>query len=382
MEPVFRLNIGIEIFSKSVFCFVSDTGVQHYSCNQCPKMFKSLAALSAHNNIHLGKYKCLECGLCCACNAVLRRHMLTHNFGCAICKCSFRNRIFFGILCFFSFIAGFFGFPLRRYKCPLCPRTYGSVDALNGHRNIHLERYKCLICGLCCVSNSSLLKHKQTHEKKLQNRTNSYDGAGVTCPVCFKVYRHKASLTLHMNVHLQRFKCPHCGYCARTPFDLTEHIETHENLKYAFTLSVSSAVNHTTFFVKRLRCSICSKVYRNKPTMRLHMNVHEKKYQCPFCGYCSRTQFNLQEHIAFLLLCVLSNEYISELPILTCHVCDPVYGCIVCFKQFKSKESLRRHENIHLKRFKCPHCVFDKYFRTAYHLQRHISGHTKDIYND
>ena len=51
-------------------------------CGICNRTYANKSSLSAHFNIHLKRFQCPLCEICCNCNSQLQKHMLTHTKQC------------------------------------------------------------------------------------------------------------------------------------------------------------------------------------------------------------------------------------------------------------------------------------------------------------
>ena len=136
------------------------TGEYLYSCSQCQRRFLTGTALSAHVNIHTGKYKCTECGRCCESSSVLAVHKRSHSgekqYSCTQCGKSFSSP---------QSLTDHTGRHTGEYlySCTQCQRRFLTATALSAHMNIHTGKYKCTECGRCCKSSSDLAVHRRSH---------------------------------------------------------------------------------------------------------------------------------------------------------------------------------------------------------------------------
>ena len=110
----------------------------------------------------------------------------------------------------------------------------------------------------------------------------------------------------------------------------------------------------------RFQCSICSKLFGTKATLKRHISqVHEKKQpvQCPFCPTVLNFKHNLKRHIALV------------------HERSKPFQCLACPKKFGTKMELKRHISaVHEKKklFKCDLC--ESRFSQRGSLKYHISA--------
>lgn len=94
---------------------------------------------------------------------------------------------------------------------------------------------------------------------------------------------------------------------------MNEHRKQHTNVEYECETCGKISLNSTTFYSHILRnhrnkesipemkltCDICSKIFKNKKSLRAHMQTHSKKYDimCDLCGWKFLTRGNLNTHM-------------------------------------------------------------------------------------
>lgn len=128
--------------------------------------------------------------------------------------------------------------------------------------------------------------------------------------------KHAAdSLVTHRRYLISKsaFSCSLCGQC----YKLSE------------TLSGDSADNGSDIEFRTFACSICSKVFPRRSSLKRHLSLHGdlKPFPCHLCGRA----FNRKEH--------LSRHTLS-------HTGGRPFNCDICSKPFTRKEHLSRHRNI------------------------------------
>jgi len=192
------------------------TGEYLYSCSQCQN------ALSAHVNIHTGKYKCTECGRCCKKSSELAVHRRSHSgqkpFECTVCSKRFtisghlvrHSRIHSGE---------------KPYKCSLCNKSFSQSGHLQRHvRYVHSDRrpYQCPYCGMMFKTNCEARLHVRVHtgakpyscrhcsdrfmwfyQLKRHLLESHNEGTWLTCNICEKKFSHSQ----HFKIHVRRHEC-------------------------------------------------------------------------------------------------------------------------------------------------------------------------------
>ena len=108
---------------------------------------------------------------------------------------------------------------------------------------------------------------------------------------------------------------------------------------------------------KSFSCPQCEKRFRNKQSLRTHMNIHSCRFKCSECGKCFQQSSGLTIHKRI-------------------HSGEKPFECSVCGKRFTSAGYLRTHNRIHSgeKPFKCQVC--QKSFITSALLNIHMRVHT------
>ena len=137
------------------------TGGSWYTCSQCGKRFVCLHGLFLHMNIHRGKFKCTECGRCCASSQHLAEHRRTHSgekpFECTVCGKPFTTS---SCLVDHSKIHS----EDRPYKCYVCGKAFRRFYEIQVHMRVHTgeKPHKCSLCNKSFRQSSNLQQHKRS----------------------------------------------------------------------------------------------------------------------------------------------------------------------------------------------------------------------------
>lgn len=178
-------------------------------CEDCGKMLTDTALTNHINNIHKKqrKYQCAVCGKSFFNSVKLRGHLAAvhlkqKNHMCTICGRKF----------------GYYWHLTRHYngvhdgrksmlKCGKCERTFGKMEILKKHLNLHKKRPFSCTRPLC----RSMFATKEGRDKHV----NEYKHCLIMfqCDKCDKKYKNRYNLEIHiMTKHLGlRYECHFCG---------------------------------------------------------------------------------------------------------------------------------------------------------------------------
>ncbi|XP_045105137.1 zinc finger and SCAN domain-containing protein 10-like isoform X2 [Portunus trituberculatus] len=112
-----------------------------------------------------------------------------------------------------------------RLVCPMCPRTFPSVEELGRHIPMHTfdKLYRCQQCFYRTDSRSNLLRHLRTHTGEKRHG----------CPVCPYRAGQRSDLRRHLRVHALKqfnniFRCRLCDETSPSATAFARHIlESH-----------------------------------------------------------------------------------------------------------------------------------------------------------
>lgn len=177
----------------------------------------------------------------------------------------------------------------------------------------------------------------------------------LKCDICDTRFLVEHRLLAHKRQHegLMPYPCTEigCGKAFNRLHCLSEHLKQHAGKSRWFSCDQEG----------------CSKRYRHKPTLMMHMRRSHKlgpelkSHVCEFCGKVFKSTAVLNDHR-------YTHKDKSELP----HVCPESD----CSRRFSSKEKLKVHLLRHagIKNFSCPYCGMRKTTRNE--LKIHMNYHT------
>lgn len=245
---------------------------------------------------------------------------------------------------------------LKEYKCPTCQKGFGYPTDLKRHvcpastgsnskSKLKLPRkvkvngeslYKCSSCDFKTSSQASL----DSHIKKLHEGSTKHQ-----CLICRKTFAYVQNLTQHMKtVHKQTyFMCEKCSKMYKSKVYLDMHLKTHE-----------------AGYKPVHKCQYCGKVFSTKYAMNMHTKSEhlgmKQTYLCQICGKKFKQRNSYKQH---------TNAHLGIQP----------YQCDICGKSFTYLKSLKEHLFMHdnVRRFECKTC--GKSFRQPTTLYIHQKTH-------
>ena len=245
-------------------------------------------------------------------------------------------------------------------------------------------------------SGKKIMPEEDLYEKVVPNQ--------FRCKECGKVFKNRSGIKRHVeSVHskIKRFFCPHChiGFYFKAVYE--KHVRNiHQrspNAKEDSDFPVLTELIRPED-IKQERhqqeeepeevlpdqyiCDQCSKVFKTRSILQLHVNrVHAKikRFFCPHCSVGFHFRANQIKHIKTFHQNVIMDS--SECAVLG----EPLgaketgkeveFLCEECGKSFKKKFCLKRHvDRVHakIKNYICPHC--QKGFFLNENLKKHIKN--------
>ncbi|XP_068193538.1 zinc finger protein ZFP2-like [Antennarius striatus] len=179
----------------------------------------------------------------------------------------------------------------KKTDCTVCGITYRSTKQLITHlKRYHDETLFCEICGQSFSDNCHLQQHERIHTGKEE----------FTCQECGKTFRRRDYLIVHVRTHSGE-KPYQCDVCNKA-FTQSQHLLYHKRA-------------HTG--EKPYPCSLCDKHFSTTSKVKIHMRYHlgEKPYSCDICG----KRFHESRHVISHKI-VHTGERPYE-----CHICEKRY---------------------------------------------------------
>ncbi|XP_059614718.1 zinc finger protein 699-like isoform X2 [Phlebotomus argentipes] len=258
-------------------------------------------------------------------------------------------------------------------QCVYCSKIYYDKYQLATHIKTHIEKpVRCFICKRVYKHTASLRLHLQKQHyifktpkelkaemKQMQREDKDEKVKTVVkienheklevmiCKVCEHTFTSKYRYERHLGTH-KIFQCETCMRKFTKKQALLDHVSIHKN-------------------EKPFCCNRCDKTFR----LETHMKIHMKKIHMPstgepeHCPYCARRYNQLSRLQTHLKNC---HRGLPRIP-------RSVPKCTVCSEIFKNMRELIAHVAVHRderleKIFECAIC--DLKFRVKHTLARHI----------
>ncbi|XP_045782322.1 zinc finger protein 184-like [Maniola jurtina] len=285
-------------------------------CAKCDANCQSILLLQLHSlQIHdcCCVFKCTQCSKVFPSYRSFIRHTRTHNKALQHC-CEFCNRSF-------TYLPDLSSHKMKYHKtvyktkCSNCGANFDTPEELDEHKNLFnknskLKRisngedqieHKCDQCSKVFKSRANLHQHKQLHTERKKD---------FACHVCGKMFYTKGTLGTHLVVHEEKrpFKCNHCPLAFRAKGNLISHLSLHSGLKpficeqcgKSFRVKrhlVSHSIIHTD--LRPYVCEYCNKSFRFKTRLNLHLRQHTgvRPYKCIYCQRDFTNGSNYKKHM-------------------------------------------------------------------------------------
>ncbi|KAH6935126.1 hypothetical protein HPB50_003492 [Hyalomma asiaticum] len=215
------------------------------ACPHCPRHFIAEDAHSAHVALHGAPHakglECTQCKRLYETPRLLEKHQASvHNS------------------------------QTLRFPCSLCNKRFRTSSGIVAHRRVaHLDSY----------GGTNEKTAKQVPAKNWAHRPGRKYGCSrwkYSCEPCGRFFKFDGSLRAHRvffhgieGKTAEEKLCPECGKAFQTELSLAMHLRTH-----------TQEVN--------FKCSVCSKIYRSRCSLKKHIATAHRSSLRAFCAVCNR----------------------------------------------------------------------------------------------
>ncbi|XP_055545334.1 zinc finger protein 62 homolog isoform X2 [Wyeomyia smithii] len=275
-------------------------------CEQCGKFFYP-STIGNHIRLkHEKKHpKCHLCERTFTNGATLARHMLVHTntkpYSCDQCDNTYRRQL-----------------DLRHHKslvhdginphvCSQCNQEFKSYSHLYDHRQrVHLKKMPkkpiempkkpidyegfrtCRLCDTKFKKDKELVEH-------ISQKHSTEEYPMWLCTECPRSFYTSTQLSIHKNIHTDKFECTECGARHTQKTTLQFHMETKHSDGSVFKCSDCEQTFASRFYLyrhsilhkkgKRFQCDFCPKSFLETIQLKNHRRTHtgEKPFECPVC---------------------------------------------------------------------------------------------------
>ncbi|KAL1427505.1 hypothetical protein MTO96_017214 [Rhipicephalus appendiculatus] len=319
------------------------TKAKPFLCDQCGHRYTSRGSLTKHKRTHdfANATKCPHCSKEFATLDYMRNHeRLVHTrnfkFSCRLCGHKFPNerkqQTHMAVVHEQELTREELNAMtrVRRMSCPDCSFATYSALQFRQHRATHTGRYpfSCTLCDRAFTFRFQLTLHMRRQHRP---------GGPLMCPHCPRHFiaedSHRAHVALHgapprqrARVHSSARGCTKLHDCWRSTRPLFTACRRH--------VSHASLRAHRVFFhgiegktAEEKLCPECGKAFQTELSLAMHLRTHtqEVNFKCSVCSKIYRSRCSLKKHIA------------------TAHRSSLRVFCAVCNRGFLSHASMLLH---------------------------------------
>ncbi|KAM6472568.1 uncharacterized protein PHA67_005715 isoform 2-T2 [Liasis olivaceus] len=381
-------------------------------------------------------WECHECGQNFALKAFLMEHKKVHAsekaYPCPVCEKSFTE-----VRSLIKHLTATHSGE-HVFTCPVCGKGFMKEKDLTRHQGKNHGNSNCFLSldsEKSREEKSSPIKHKRlNHEMPVPETMsctayegNDLVGHAYTCYYCGKSFKQERSFINHQSACMREQQNNEGRSVLKEDGLLTKNQITHVEMKDNTCFDCGKPVCKNSPLASQPKtdeeknlhvCPECGKSFRDSQCFANHLRSHKKapsqnvsdwegleektrpvdqqetqqkesRYQCPSCRRDYSTHYNLRRHQQIHTECrSRRNAHKGKDPAYSWFFLDfqkacgkePAYQhkCTYCGKAFRTKSTLSRHQQIHIKGkpYKCNIC--GKAFMYRYTLAHHQEVHLED----
>ncbi|KAH7969536.1 hypothetical protein HPB52_019312 [Rhipicephalus sanguineus] len=309
------------------------TRVRHMRCPDCSFATYSSLQFRQHRATHTGRYpfSCTLCDRAFTFRFQLTLHMRRQHRPGGPLMCPHCPRHFIAEDSHRAHVA-LHGAPhAKGLECTQCKRLYETPRLLEKHQaSVHSSqatRFTCKVCNKRFRTSSGIVAHRRvahldshggTNEKTPAKQASSNKNWAhrpgrkygcsrwkYSCEPCGRFFKFDGSLRAHRvffhgieGKTTEEKLCPECGKAFQTELSLAMHLRTH-----------TQEVN--------FKCSVCSKIYRSRCSLKKHIATAHRSSLRVFCAVCNRgflSHASMLLHVKFAHKVVVPTSTVSSVP--------------------------------------------------------------------
>ena len=189
----------------------------------------------------------------------------------------------------------------KKYICPSCGKEYNTKEGLKSHTiNVHqnTDPHICpqLNCGTVFQNRSSLLRHCQLKKHKFPKSLKKLQAN--PCDICFRDIGLMGNMSQHKEKYHQtkKFECDKCEYNTTRK----DALRRHNFIKHNLTNKDIDAIEE--FFTEEgvsFQCQECKKTFDSKESVQKHLLQQTcEEQKCDKCGKVFKLRQHLKQHLS------------------------------------------------------------------------------------
>lgn len=245
------------------------------------------------------------------------------------------------------------------------PRCKGPKNQTNAKRI-----FACCLCEMEFTSFESKGKHERSEHRK---------GSTWQCSKCPRQYTYRSQILNHYSIHNKKFSCETCLH----KYPKAAVLELHQTLHRHGVYANKSVI--------KFDCELCVKSFLTKHSLGSHTRTVHNTFKrlakqsgchCDICGKEFRHKDLIKQHmnIHCKIPCPICKHLLSRFRFkehVEQHTSTTTYKCDVCEKVYRNRQDLLKHKLFHnVDEVQCDICgrTYENKLRLRVHLKYHMKA--------